>query len=158
MSMNSLLGGVLGMAASTIGESSSPISSFKLLTCYQVIRQLPMPAIISCHQPGLPSLSHLYHIGLGGGGKVFQQVEVWESKVLDIKLENHEVLTFGHWRMLSLSRALFVSVTDEAFRELKTLVSGARCLYLWRRLHGGCLLLPRYFLIRVNNKVYISVP
>ena len=33
MSVNSLLGGVLGMAVSTIGESSSPISSFKPLTC-----------------------------------------------------------------------------------------------------------------------------
>ena len=63
-----------------------------------------MPATISCRQPGLPSLSRLYHIGLGGGGKAFQQVEFWESKVLDIKLENHEVFTFGHRRMPSLSR------------------------------------------------------
>ena len=33
VSMNYLLGGVLGMATSTIGESSPPISSFKSLTC-----------------------------------------------------------------------------------------------------------------------------
>ena len=33
MSMNYLLGGILGRAASTIGESSSPIFSFKPLTC-----------------------------------------------------------------------------------------------------------------------------
>ena len=117
-----------------------------------------MPATISCHQRGSPSLSHLYHISLGGGDKAFQHVELWERMVLDIKLENHEVLTFGHWRMPALSRAFFVTITGEAFSGLKTLVSGVKSRYLWRRLSRGCLLLPRSFLIRVKNKVYISVP
>ena len=35
------------------------------------------------------------HIGLGGGGKVFQDVEFWEREALDIELEYREVLTFG---------------------------------------------------------------
>ena len=113
---------------------------------------------ISCHQPGSPSLSLLYHIGLGGGGKAFQHVELWERVFLDIRLENHKVLTFRLWRMPALSRVLFVRVKDEVFSRLKTLVSVARSRYLWRRLHRGCLLLNWYFLIRVKNKVYISVP
>ena len=36
-----------------------------------------------------------YYIGLGGGGKVFQDVEFSEREVLDMELEYHEVLTFG---------------------------------------------------------------
>ena len=35
------------------------------------------------------------HIALGGGGKVFQDVEFWEREALDIELEYREVLTFG---------------------------------------------------------------
>ena len=30
-----------------------------------------------------------------GGGKAFQDVELWEREVLDIELKNHEVLTFA---------------------------------------------------------------
>ena len=30
-----------------------------------------------------------------GGGKVFQDVELWEHGVLDIELKNREVLTFA---------------------------------------------------------------
>ena len=36
-----------------------------------------------------------YYIGLGGGGKVFQDVEFWKREALNIELEYHEVLTFG---------------------------------------------------------------
>ena len=45
-----------------------------------------MPATISCCQPLSPSLCHIYHIGLGGGGNVFQHIGLWERMVLDIKL------------------------------------------------------------------------
>ena len=40
-------------------------------------------------------ISWQYHIGLGGGGKVFQDVELWEREALNIELKHHEVLTFG---------------------------------------------------------------
>ena len=35
------------------------------------------------------------HIGLGGGGKVFQDVEFWEREALNIELKDREVMTFG---------------------------------------------------------------
>ena len=35
-----------------------------------------------------------YHIGIGGGGKVFQDVGFWKYEVLDIKPKDREVLTF----------------------------------------------------------------
>ena len=55
-----------------------------------------MPATISCHRPGSPSLARHYHIDLGGGGKAFQDIELWKCKALNIELENREVLTFDY--------------------------------------------------------------
>ena len=43
----------------------------------------------------LPSLPYIYHIGLGGGGKEFLDIKLWEREVLDTELENREVLTFS---------------------------------------------------------------
>ena len=43
----------------------------------------------------LPSLAYLYHIGLGGGGKPFLDIELWEHEVLNTKLKNRGVLTFS---------------------------------------------------------------
>ena len=40
-------------------------------------------------------VSWQYRVGLGGGGKVFQDVELWEREALNIELKHHKVLTFG---------------------------------------------------------------
>ena len=64
------------------------------------------------------------HIGLGGGGKVFQDVKFWERQALDIELEYRDDPDF-RYRMPSLRRALVVGFVEEAFSGLKTLVSRA---------------------------------
>ena len=43
----------------------------------------------------LVGLKEQYHIDLGGGGKLFQDVQFWEHEVLDIELKDREILTFG---------------------------------------------------------------
>ena len=48
----------------------------------------------------LVDLLEQYHIGLGGGGKVFQDVKFWEREALDIELKDR----LSHRRMPAQER------------------------------------------------------